>query len=153
VLSEIQRKGYVDGVTPQSEWEQRASEIWRHPDESGLSEEDRSREFKVRLREYAGEMARMGVDRREMESRARALLVEKQGLRRASEPERLEAFALLRILALEEIREGRTSDRDEYEFARRWALPPGGTVMRAAPRLAWLAARKEVLGGSEEPTV
>jgi hypothetical protein len=139
-------------VSPQPEWEQRAEEVSRDPEESGLSKEEWSREADALVREYADEVARSGIDRLEMESRARALL-EKLGRRNLSGSESLEAYALLRILALQEIREGRASDKDGYEFAVRWTLPPGGIRMRTAPRVAWLVARKDVLGEFEEPTL
>jgi hypothetical protein len=143
----------LTGVTPQPDWEQRVNELFRDPEESGPSEEERYREFPAMLREYGDEITRSGVSRHEMEARA-LVLIEKRRRWEASTLETFEAMALLRIFAVDEISRGRTSDDDRLEFMDRWgAHRSGGVAIGFNVLAAWMVARDEVLGEPETPAV
>ena len=103
-------------------------------------------ELTVLAREYSNEIEQSGVSRTEMRRRVLALLDKHHESRGEMSPiEQFEVIALLRVFAVEAIKDGRDKPEDLKAFKDEW-VPGRGITMQGIPIVGWMLARDEVVG-------
>lgn len=104
-------------------------------------------ELRVLQREYSNEIEQSGVGRRQMRRRVIALL-DKHGQRwELSSIEQFEVIGLLRVFAVEAIKDGRDKPEDMKAFMNEWISGRGITV-QGIVTTGWMLARDEVVGNT-----
>ena len=99
-------------------------------------------------REYADEIARSRMGRRQMRRRILALLDEQWGQERIPPIDRFEVVGLLRVFAVEEIADRGDTSKGREAFMNKWDVHHRGITVRVIALSAWLLARDDVLGAA-----
>jgi hypothetical protein len=103
-------------------------------------------ELRVLHREYSNEIEQSGVGRPQMRQRVNTLL-DKHGQRwELSSIEQSEVIGLLRVFAVDAIKDGRDKPEDMKAFMNEWDVHGRGITVQGIAMTGWMLARDEVVG-------